>query len=111
MKPSEVIDHALTDHLTGEDKWMQGDWHDDQGRSCMLGALELACTSENGEFYDAIKWDSFTATTEVVKSIVKEVNDGKFRTIADYNDEPGRRFDEVREVLEKARAQAQEMGR
>lgn len=114
MKPSEVIDKALTEVLTGPEKWTKGMTVDREGRCCMAGALMTAastCTLDGLVDY-SLDTGKYALYMEVRKAVLKMLREtqGRQSSIPFFNDDPERTFDEVREVLEKTRAALQERG-
>lgn len=107
MKPSEVIDKALTDYIPDAEHWMRASFHapGDNGddKYCMLGALGMA-VSGNPRVWRA-SGPHYRAISDVIEEQV-----GHPLAVMCYNDRLGRTYDEIRAIFEKARANLQERG-
>lgn len=107
MKPSEIIDIALTEVIPNESRWCTGRFRsyiDDQ--CCMLGALGFAATGSYtaASLVDRVHHPSLeTACTQIELLMPRP-----YMIAADFNDEQG--YDRVRELMEKARAMLEEQG-
>lgn len=104
MKPSEVIDTVLIDLLPDATRWVQGRYHQNglkDAKYCLLGAIGVAMTGNplgyGGPVYRA------------VGDAIQE-QEGEPLALMSFNDRRGRTYDEVRAVLEKARAHLWERG-
>lgn len=106
MKPSEVIDTMLTDIIPDESRWIQHAMtrhvSGEEDKHCMLGALTRATTLQVGQ--------DWFRTRAMITDQIRALPGHHIDSVIAFNDAHGRTYDEVREVLEKARAAAQEMG-
>lgn len=119
MKPSEVIDKALTDVLTGPEKWTKGGLErlgdDGDVTYCMAGAMMRAVSTNclegltSAQPEETDRFRLYQAALGGVNGVLADSYQ-YYGGVAGFNDKPERTFDEVREVLEKARAQMQEKG-
>ena len=111
VKPSEIIDRALSDYIPDEEHWIQGQlrgFNDSPGarraRYCMTGAMLMATHAI--PFYPINpKSPYYVARTAVAGVIYKITND---YNAARFNDT--RTYDEVRMVMEQARDDLREKG-
>jgi len=73
---------------------LQGAMHDDDGRHCIIGALDVVVhDNASGQFCDAI---------DAIEKSVGVAMTGKFRSIAQWNDKPERTAAEVIAALQSA---------
>lgn len=115
MKPSEVIDKALTKYLPDAAHWVQGAYTNAHDGCCISGAIGLVI--EGDAILGMVNLLGYRAMAAIVES-VNELHSARWPTsyarvegiIVGYNDEDGRTYDEVRAVMEKARAGLQERG-
>lgn len=128
MKPSEIIDKALTEVIPDKTKWTQGTRYVRQ-RYCALGALAMAhhgTPTRQAKNAWTTRVDSLGQPTQILlqgsylepeedlacRAIIDKICEetGHRYSISGYNDYPGRTYDEMRAVMEKARASLQEEG-
>lgn len=121
MKPSEVIDTMLTEVIPDESKWCRGKELNSQGQHCTVGAMKKVLggrvyaiptdapvryaydlSANQMRIADVIQKEA----VEHIKSILPDHD--YFWEVVFFND--SHTYDEVREVLEKARAGLQEKG-
>jgi hypothetical protein len=109
MKPSEVIDKALTDYIPDAAHWTRGAFRAVGGEDeqfCMLGAIGMA-QSEHALVPElAYGGKAYVA----IKEVVGELTGGDCGCVGEFNDTIAKDYDEVRAVMEKARASLQERG-
>lgn len=109
MKPSEVIDEALTKHIPDEDHWCQGAYHDGQ-RHCLVGSLLIVEEMREGLVERPRVFASRMAAQYRIYSLLEESATPLAQGIVNFNDAPDTTYDDVRAILEKARASLQEEG-
>lgn len=109
MKPSELIDWALTERISDASRWGKGHFYR-QGKYCLRGSL-MGTDWRNLDGY-LVEDMAIHAVLGVIREqygsltclVTGEVG------IALFNDAPDRTYDEVRAVMEKARANLAEQG-
>lgn len=101
LSPAELMRRAAN-HLAGGGsgaeprKWIKGSFHDDQGGSCALGAIEYALTG-NAVFmpyYDAAMAKLLTTLKEMHPELTAN-------NIADLNDDPNVTYEDIIAAFEK----------
>ena len=110
MKPSEIVDKALTEVLVSEDNWQQGTYHngvtlEEATAFCLMGALYRV----QNDPYVAVNKDILVIREHLRNAIGSDMIANELG-VATWNDEEGRTFTDVRELLEKTRAALQEQG-
>ncbi len=78
-----------------EKGWAQSTWHsrrDGQSYVCLEGAIYGFCAGYNAT-------DAQNAAIGVLQDIIEDRYDGKYCSIPNFNDAPGRTQDEVMEVI------------
>lgn len=117
MKPSEILDTALTEHLPDAEHWVQR-CYGTVSRVCIMGAIGRAATGRTIVDFDFVDTppEVAAALDELAARIVELTGSPRERRkyaeglIVAYNDAQGRSYDEIRELLEKTRAGLQERG-
>lgn len=110
MKPSEVIDKALTEVIPDESAWCQKSLSTEDGKHCMAGAMMAAARGNVAHFLAGLSNREsddpyYAARLACIKVLVDlDLNDSLPR----FND--NHLYSEVRAVMEKARAELQEKG-
>lgn len=116
MKPSEIIDKALTEFIPDESKWTKRtrvrQLLGGEQQYCLLGALSMAHHGTAYVLDNLHSVDSLAPEEERVRKIIADIIMAETggSTIWWYNDHEDRTYDEVRAVLEKARAGLEEQG-
>lgn len=107
MKPSEVIDKALTEIIPDESRWCQTLLETDDGKHCMAGAMMVAA-HDRLEYPAtfALEDDPYYVARQACMDVIAEVDSP--HSIPSFNDSNS--YDAVRAVMEKARAGLQEKG-
>jgi len=97
---ARIIDEALTILGSNGEKWIQGSEADSENNYCMIGAIELAQRRLNAK-------SDHTACL-IINEIRRNhgFGEGPDVSIMDFNDEPGRSFEEVRETFLLAKCEA-----
>lgn len=108
MKPSEIIDKALTEVIPDETKWCQLARHNLFDQHCLLGAMDIAAGRMENGAYIRVPNEYLWARSAVLSAIEEQY--GSPTLVTAFNDQLGRTYDEVRMVMEKARAGLQEKG-
>lgn len=75
-----------------EDQWMQGSTN--TLRQCVVGRLALAV----GLGAD-LPMAAGTAECQLLQELVKEISGSPYRNVMQWNDTPGRTFEQVRELV------------
>jgi hypothetical protein len=105
LKPSEIIDKALTEVMPDESHWMQGDLCNDDGQYCMAGAMQQAAGALH-KFFVSQEYGDYLAARRFCLEVIAEQHG--VQTLPHFND--SYTYDEVRAVMEKARSGLQEAG-
>lgn len=95
MKSSEILDRTIS--ILFEHGWTKGRFHNDAGEVCVRGALAFARGEEKIFLHTPYDREEHY----IVKACPRIV--GSHGWISMWNDHPDRTFDEVIEVLEKAK--------
>lgn len=103
MKPSEIIDKALTEVIPTEEQWWNGcgAHNAENTQHCIVGAISMAMGEEAGHVHHQ--------ALEAIRLQVREFTNDTGSALGYFNTK--HTFEEVRTVMEKARAQLQEEGR
>lgn len=111
MKPSEVIDKALTDYIPDAAHWTKGTFRiasggGDDEQYCMLGAIGMAQSESALAPELAYGGKAYAA----IKAVINELTGSPNACVGEFNDTIAKGYDDVRAVMEKARANLQECG-
>lgn len=117
MKPSDIVDRVLTDLWTEPSRWTQGDFGEEDGsKTCMLGALGYAAVGNIWACVSSCIGDDpeIRLSMHIARRHIESMIDTPYESSDQWSAIPlfndGCTFDEARGLLEKARAQLQEMG-
>lgn len=114
LKPSEIIDKALTNFIPDKEHWTTGAYRSlipgSDPRFCLLGALGMATNGHYSMASNSARRGPLHLALEKIRDLVEDQITLKYGCdpVADFNDT--HTYDEVRAVAEKARAALQEIG-
>jgi len=105
MKPSEILDKALTEVIPDESRWCQDALFEGGDRCCLAGAMMIAADAMRASNGTPEHLDYMAARAAVMRVLLER---GEGQSVPRFND--SHTYDEVRAVMEKARAGLQEAG-
>lgn len=89
--------------------WFKGGYADGAGNFCALGHIALARGFDANRLYDFDEDDVFdTSETELLNSLAREMSNGDYQYIADFNDADDTTEADVVTLLEKAAVRIEE---
>jgi hypothetical protein len=111
MDQDEEVTQVLEAMLEGwdADQWTHGTFQDEDGRTCLMGRARetFRLLRQTRSVNPQVVWGRHRDTVEnrLVRVITEQYGEHWARmhcTVAAWNDAPGRRYEEVERVLEKA---------
>lgn len=112
MKDVNVVTmlQATKDWLM-ENGWVQKSFREENG-ACILGAMNRAAWVEDYGYRDKmIWWDVKNNVVELICEVIEDHKEEDFNgTIMSWNDEEGRTFNEVIDVIDEAIIRSKERG-
>lgn len=89
--------------------WYKGDYADGEGNYCALGHIALARGVNANNLYDLDESIAFLdGEVELLNSLAREMSNGEYQFIADFNDAEYTSEEDIVALLEKAAVKVEE---